>query len=123
MNVNMESHNEYITFVLQNGLQSFLPIMVLGVWLMASWLQCIIRKAPHRPGPGVTVLFVCIMLTAFFEPIFTNCTELGMLFGAIMGILIASVIYAGSESKTYLYSSEYNPQYPPQALASQRVFP
>jgi len=102
----MESHNEYITFALQNGLQTVLPATVLAIALMASWIQSKFRKEPHRPGLGVAVLLLCLMITASFEPIYNNCQELGMLFGVTLGMIIASVIYARPQVEMEYYPLE-----------------
>jgi hypothetical protein len=92
------SHNEYVTFLVQNGIQSVLPAIVVVMLIFGRWLIAMRRRLPYAPSTELNVTVACFLLTFMFEPIITNCTELALMFGAVVGMFSASVIYANGNA-------------------------
>ncbi len=92
--IGAESHNEYLTFTLQNGYQSVLAAGLLVLYMFGGYLRAAARKQPHRPGLPVKLLVLCFLLTFVWQPVFTRASEMAMLFGATFGMFVASLLYA-----------------------------
>jgi hypothetical protein len=112
-----ESHNEYLTFTLQNGYQSVLAAAVIVLVLLQANVRASLVRLPHRPGLPVRVLLISFLMTFIWQPVFTRAIELAMLFGAAVGMYMACLVYAQPQAPAEYqdplagYPSAYDPAY------------
>lgn len=91
-----ESHNEFIGILVYNGLQTGLVVGAILILLLLVWGQCVVRRAPERPGKVLYYAFACFFITFSFEPIYNNSPEMAKLFGVVIGMLVSCLVYAAA---------------------------
>ena len=89
-----EAHNEYLAFLARNGFQTLGSLVLLMSVIIGCWAMACQERFPHRPGMLLIVALIAFMITFGYEPILSNCHELGAIFCTTLGMFTASCLFA-----------------------------